>query len=114
VVVDTLVNDGDELPILGGLKILHTPGHTPGSICLYLPDKDLLIAGDLLANRFGLKLPSGMFTVDIAQEIKSIKRIASLEFDIVCFGHGSPIRHQAHQAVADFAEKLSTNVAPTF
>jgi glyoxylase-like metal-dependent hydrolase (beta-lactamase superfamily II) len=106
VVVDTLVSDGDELPILGGIKVLHTPGHTPGSICLYLEDKDLLIAGDLLANRFGLRLPSRGFTVGMAQEVQSVKRIASLEFDIICFGHGSPITRQAHQAVADFADRL--------
>ncbi len=107
VVVDVLVNDGDELPILGGVKILHTPGHTPGSICLYLSDKDLLIAGDLLANRFGLRLPSRGFTVDTVQETQSIKRVAGLEFDILCFGHGSPIVHNANQAVADFADRLT-------
>jgi len=113
VTVDVLVNDGDELPILGGIKILHTPGHTPGSICLYLQDKDLLIAGDLLANRFGLRLPSRGFTVDIAQEKQSIKRIACLEFDIICFGHGSPIMYNAHQAVADFADRLSPASKPS-
>jgi len=107
VAVDTLVNDGDELPILGGIKILHTPGHTPGSICLYLQSKRLLIAGDLLAHRFGLKLPSRAFTVDIDQEMQSIKRIAALEVDIICFGHGSPIIHQAHQAIADFADRFT-------
>jgi glyoxylase-like metal-dependent hydrolase (beta-lactamase superfamily II) len=104
VAVDKLVNEGDELPILGGIKILHTPGHTPGSICLYLKSQKLLIAGDLIAHRFGLKLPSRMFTVDIDQEIQSVKRVAGMDFDIICFGHGSPIRHQAHQAVADFAD----------
>jgi glyoxylase-like metal-dependent hydrolase (beta-lactamase superfamily II) len=107
VVVDMQVNDGDELPILGGIKILHTPGHTPGSICLYLRSQKLLIAGDLLAHRFGLRLPARGFTVNITQEIQSINRIASLEFDIICFGHGSPIMHQAHQAVADFADRLT-------
>ena len=107
VVVDTLVNDGDELPILGGIKILHTPGHTPGSICLYLQSKDLLIAGDLLAHRFGLRLPSRGFTVDIAQEIQSVKRVASLEFDIICFGHGLPIMRNAHHIVANFADRLT-------
>jgi len=107
VVVDTLVNDGDELPILGGIKILHTPGHTPGSICLYLQSKDLLIAGDLLAHRFGLRLPSKSFTVDIAQEIQSVKRVASLEFDIICFGHGLPIMRNAHHIVANFADRLT-------
>ncbi|GAA3764684.1 MBL fold metallo-hydrolase [Terriglobus aquaticus] len=30
------------------LRVLHTPGHTPGSICLYAPDHDLLLAGDTL------------------------------------------------------------------
>jgi len=104
--VDTLVNDGDVLPILGGIEILHTPGHTPGSICLYLPEKSLLIAGDLLANRLGLKLPSRGFTVDTVQELQSINRIANLEFDIISFGHGSPIMHDASQAVADFADSL--------
>jgi glyoxylase-like metal-dependent hydrolase (beta-lactamase superfamily II) len=107
VVVDMQVNDGDELPILGGIKILHTPGHTPGSICLYLRSQKLLIAGDLLAHRFGLRLPARGFTVNITQEIQSINRIASLEFDIICFGHGSPIMHNAHQAVADFADRLT-------
>lgn len=109
VAVDELVNDGDELPILGGVKILHTPGHTPGSICLYLQNKKLLIAGDLLANRFGLKLPSRGFTVDIDQEIRSIRRAAGLEFDIICFGHGLPIMHNAHQAVANFANSLTSS-----
>ena len=107
VVVNTLVNDGEELPILGGIKILHTPGHTPGSICLYLQNQKLLIAGDLLAHRFGLKLPSGSFTVDIAQEIQSVQRVAGLEFDNICFGHGSPIMSNAHQTVADFAGRFT-------
>lgn len=112
VVVDVLVSDGDELPILGGVKILHTPGHTPGSICLYLESKNLLIAGDLLANRFGLKLPSRGFTVDTVQEMQSIKRVAKLEFDIMCFGHGSPIMHNANQAVASFADRLYSSSTP--
>ena len=112
VTVDRLVNDGDELPILGGIKILHTPGHTPGGICLYLPEKKMLIAGDLLANRFGLKLPSREYTVDTVQEMQSIKRAASLEFDIICFGHGSPITQDARQAVATFAEKLASSSEP--
>jgi glyoxylase-like metal-dependent hydrolase (beta-lactamase superfamily II) len=109
VTVDMLVNDGDELPMLGGVKILHTPGHTPGSICLYLQSKKLLIAGDLLAHRFGLKLPSRVFTVDIDQEIQSVKRVAALDFDIICFGHGSPIMHDANQTVVDFADGLASS-----
>jgi glyoxylase-like metal-dependent hydrolase (beta-lactamase superfamily II) len=42
-------------------QVLHTPGHTPGSICLYFADKDLLIAGDtLFAGSIGrTDLPGG-------------------------------------------------------
>ena len=105
--VDVLVSDGDELPILGGITILHTPGHTPGSISLLLQHKGVLIVGDVLAHRlFRLRLPSRGFTVDIAQEILSIKRVARLEFDTICFGHGPPIVYKARPAVVNFAHVL--------
>lgn len=108
VAVDILVNDGDELPLLGGIKVLHTPGHTPGSICLFLQQERLVIAGDVLAHTFRLSLPSKAFTVDIAQEIRSIKRLASLDFDVICFGHGSPLVHNARPAIINFAKILQS------
>ena len=104
--VDIQVNEGDELPILGGIKIFHTPGHTLGSISLLLPKERLLIAGDVLAHRLRLRLPSKAFTIDVAQEICSIKRLASLYFDIMCFGHGPPILYEAQVAVNDFVAML--------
>ena len=108
VAVDVLINDGDELPVLGGIKILHTPGHTTGSISLFIPEERLVIAGDVLANRFRLGLPSKAFTVDIAQEINAIKRVASLDFDVIGFGHGSPLLHEARPAITNFVETLES------
>ncbi len=105
--VDLAVSDGDELPILGSVKIIHTPGHTPGSICLWLRKQSVLIVGDMLANRFGLRLPALSFTVDIAEEIRSINKIAVLDFETICFGHGSPIKKRAREAVAKFAAKIT-------
>jgi glyoxylase-like metal-dependent hydrolase (beta-lactamase superfamily II) len=104
--VELPVSEGDELPILGGIKVLHTPGHTPGSISLYLKQESVLIVGDLLANRFGLSLPSRMFTVDLAQEIESINRILSLDFEIVCFGHGPPLTRNAKESISKLAQKF--------
>src|SRR5215203_4542655 len=49
--VDTVLRDGDELPVLGGLRVVHTPGHTPGHIALHLPERGVLIAGDALQRR---------------------------------------------------------------
>lgn len=103
--VDVVVEDGDILPLFGGAQIVHTPGHTPGSICLWLEHKKVLIVGDLLAHRFGLRLPALMFTADIVQEIHSVNKILGLDFEVICFGHGLPIRGRAREVVARFAAK---------
>jgi len=105
--VDVTVGDGDELPINGGIEVWHTPGHTPGSICLFLKQKGVVITGDLLAQRFGLKLPSLPFTVDVQQEVNSIRKLIQRgKFEVACFGHGSPILNNAHGRVVEFAGRL--------
>jgi hydroxyacylglutathione hydrolase len=64
VLVDECVSDGSVLKI-GSIpaNVIHTPGHTEGSICLYLPDQQTLIAGDtLFAGSIGrTDLPGGSF-----------------------------------------------------
>ena len=104
--VDVKVEDGDILPVLGGIKIIHTPGHTLGSISLYIPQEDALIIGDLVANTYKLSLPSGEFTVNISQEIRLIQKIADMEFNIVCFGHGLPLIKNASDRIEEFSVRL--------
>ena len=64
VTIEATVADGQSLQT-GGLKanVLHTPGHTEGSVCLYFPAEKLLIAGDtLFARSIGrTDLPGGSF-----------------------------------------------------
>jgi glyoxylase-like metal-dependent hydrolase (beta-lactamase superfamily II) len=108
VTVDVEVRDGEELPILGGTWLLHTPGHTPGSVSVFIPNEGLVIVGDVLSNTYGLSLPSRAFTVDMIKEINSIKRVADLEFDKACFGHGLPLIRKARQAIANFAEVIES------
>jgi len=101
--VDIEVGDGDELPQTGGISILHTPGHTPGSICIFLRQRGAVFTGDLLAQRFGLKWPSIPFTADVAQLRCSVRKLAGHEFEAACFGHGSPIRVKADMRIRRFA-----------
>jgi glyoxylase-like metal-dependent hydrolase (beta-lactamase superfamily II) len=101
--VDIEVGDGDELPLAGGMRILHTPGHTPGSICVFLRRGGVVFTGDLLAQRFGLKWPSIPFTADVAQLKHSLTKLAGHEFESACFGHGSPITVKAGARVRRFA-----------
>jgi glyoxylase-like metal-dependent hydrolase (beta-lactamase superfamily II) len=79
---------GDVFPALGGLEIVHTPGHTPGSVCLYAREHRLLIVGDVLqVIRGRISLPSHLFTEDMAAARRSIGRLAELDVETICFAH---------------------------
>ena len=79
-------DEGDVLELAGlTLRVFHTPGHTPGSVCLLC--QDVLFSGDtLFAGSCGrTDLPGGDWTTIQ----KSLKRLAGMEADFtVCPGHG--------------------------
>jgi glyoxylase-like metal-dependent hydrolase (beta-lactamase superfamily II) len=86
--IDREVNDGET--VVGGLRAIHVPGHCAGQIALLWPEQGgVLIAADAAANVFGLKL-SPMHE-DLAEGQRSLARLAALEFEAACFGHGKVI-----------------------
>lgn len=94
--VDTLLDGGEVFPALGGLQVVPTPGHTSGSISLYTSQKSLLIVADALNKRHDvLRLPLKTATSDLNQAVASVRRMAELDFNILCFGHGKPITENA-------------------
>jgi glyoxylase-like metal-dependent hydrolase (beta-lactamase superfamily II) len=100
----TAAQEGDELPVLGGLRVLHTPGHTPGSICLYSPTRRLLIVGDLLQRTGGqVTLPNYFFTDDMALARLSIARLADLDVETILFSHYPPVRQGGREALRALA-----------
>jgi len=106
--VDVEVADGEELAVAGGIRALHTPGHTPGHLAFLLPrDGGLLFAGDAAANVIRLGLPIGMFTADRQQAKESIRKLAALEFEVACFGHGRVLKGEANLKFRRLAEKLA-------
>ena len=71
----------------GGLSVLPTPGHTPGSVCLYWPDEKVLLSGDTLCCMgYGrTDLPGGSY----ADLIESIRTLFDLPSDVIVYpGHG--------------------------
>jgi glyoxylase-like metal-dependent hydrolase (beta-lactamase superfamily II) len=91
--VDELINDGDVLPILGGLRVVATIGHTPGHISLYLPAHKVLFGGDsMVSEKTGLRVSRGMNTWDEAKAKEAVKIQAALGAEIVCVGHGPGVR----------------------
>ncbi len=105
--VDRELQDGDEIDAAGGLKVVHAPGHTAGHIALLLPSKRMLFAGDAVLNVLGLRAPMAMSTEDMAQARESIRRLAALDFDTACFGHGGVIRKDATLRFRRLAERLA-------
>ena len=96
---------GDILPALGGLHVIHTPGHTPGSVCLYAPALRLLFSGDVLQLRNGrLTGPHQVFSDDLEEARRSVGRLAELDVDTICFAHYPPLRGGARDALRDLAD----------
>jgi glyoxylase-like metal-dependent hydrolase (beta-lactamase superfamily II) len=102
---DIQLKNGDAI---AGLTCIHTPGHTPGSICLLDPSSKVLFAGDILRYD-GIKISGATprFTMDTGEAQRSIKKIATLDFDILLSGHGIPLKSGAAEKVRDFAQSLS-------
>jgi len=97
VAVSRQLQDQDFLEFLGGLRVIHTPGHTPGSISLYQEQIGILFCGDLLFNgnlftgRGGLRLAPRFFSADPEEAVKSLNRLSSLDVRVLCVGHGDPL-----------------------
>ncbi len=87
--VDNTLEDGQTLPDCGGITVVHTPGHTPGHICLYLHACKTLIAGDALTAHDGALLgPVPEHAADISEAMASLEKLLAFDIErIVCY-HG--------------------------
>ncbi|OKH62193.1 beta-lactamase [Mycobacterium sp. SWH-M5] len=97
--VDTLVRDGDVLDFAGGARVVAAPGHTPGSIALYLPAADAVLTGDAVAE-FDGQVILGVFNVDRTAAAGSLARIAATGAQVAGFGHGEPVLTAAASRIA--------------
>lgn len=94
-IIDQVLDDGNILPILGGLKVIATPGHTPGHISLYTSAHRTLFAGDSMRSHNGvLNVSRGINTWDEHEAHISVRKQAQLGARIVCVGHG-PVVYEA-------------------
>jgi glyoxylase-like metal-dependent hydrolase (beta-lactamase superfamily II) len=103
--VDQELSDGDVLDFGGGAQILAIPGHTEGSIAVYLPEHGVLFAGDTVANVGSVTL--GVFNQDRASTVASFQRLAALDVETACFGHGEPIAVGAGDRIRAVAVTLT-------
>jgi glyoxylase-like metal-dependent hydrolase (beta-lactamase superfamily II) len=106
--VDLSLKEGDVVNALGGLQVLHAPGHTPGSIALYHPTRQMLFCGDTITNRKEIRCSPSYISVDVDQARDSARKLADYPVEVAYFGHGTPILEQAGQKIKEAVDKLPT------
>jgi glyoxylase-like metal-dependent hydrolase (beta-lactamase superfamily II) len=99
------LQDGDVLDFGGGAEVLAIPGHTEGSIAIHLPRHGVLFTGDTVANVGDLML--GVFNQNRARTVESFRRLAALDVQTACFGHGEPITSDAGELLRRAATTLT-------
>ncbi|MFE0384268.1 MBL fold metallo-hydrolase [Streptomyces bungoensis] len=106
------LSDGEVLDFGGGARVVHVPGHTDGSIALFVPDEGVLFTGDTVAASpvDGSVMP-GVFNLDRPRLLDSLHRLAALDADVACFGHGGPVVGGAAGVLREAADR--NPVAPT-
>lgn len=93
--VDRALKEGDEV---GGFEVLFTPGHSPGHVSYWRESDRTLICGDVMWGhntilmRGGPREPIHAVSPDYRLNRESARRLAALRPELVCFGHGPPMR----------------------
>ena len=107
--VDQRLQDGDRLDLAGGVRVVFTPGHTVGHMCLFLERTGTVIAGDALTASDGrLQGPNPGATQDMASASRSVRKLAELDVRaIVCY-HGGVVQDDAGGQLRRVCEELAT------
>lgn len=115
--VDRVLADGERLEGSPVLRVLHCPGHTPGSISLYDPARRVIFCGDALFNydpttrKPGLRVSIPLFTSDNARALESVRMLARLDADILLPGHGEPLMGDAGRRIRELLAEGSKDPA---
>lgn len=112
-VVDGVLADGDVFPVAGGtLEVMHTPGHTRGSVSFVLTrgGESVLIAGDAIWGGFSRKIGS-----DEQLWRESLNRIVARHYDYYTFGHiGPQLLADADRRLLDAKKQFANYYNPWF
>jgi glyoxylase-like metal-dependent hydrolase (beta-lactamase superfamily II) len=100
--VDRGLAEGDQV---GPLRVLHIPGHTPGSLAFHYERDDVLVVGDAVATWPRLDAGWPGFNLNEGQYRESLGRLAEVEAAVIAVGHGEPLTEGAADSVHALAER---------
>jgi glyoxylase-like metal-dependent hydrolase (beta-lactamase superfamily II) len=83
--------DGVEIETaLGAWKVYETPGHAPSHVCLFQPERRLLISGDHVLGRISLYYDYGWTPDPVGEFLRSLDVVEALDARLGLSGHGRP------------------------
>lgn len=90
--VDEILVEAQVLPLLGGLRVIDSAGHSPGHISFFASSSGILFCGDsMVTDEHGIHGSRPIFTWDAAMAQQAVEKQAALGARIVCSGHGPVI-----------------------
>jgi len=96
--VDRVLQEGDEV---AGFRVVHTPGHARGHVVFFRESDRVAICGDVIRNMSyatalpGIKEPPPVFTYDVDENRRSIRKLAELNPSLILPGHGPAVTDMA-------------------
>jgi glyoxylase-like metal-dependent hydrolase (beta-lactamase superfamily II) len=100
--------DGETLDLPGAPRIIHTPGHTPGSVVVHVPAVDALFVGDALTTGHVLTGQRGPrpapFTLEPDMALESLSKLETVQATWLLPGHGAPWRGGVPEAIRQIRE----------
>ena len=99
--VDELLHDGQIIKAGDDqLQVIHTPGHSSDSICLYNRTQRILFSGD---TQLRVRLPVGVYT---SEYIETLRRLSTFRIDTIYSGHDVPIVHDAEGIILETLQNV--------
>lgn len=94
--------DGQVLPVAGGLRVVHTPGHSPGHASFLHEPSGVLVTGDAIFNVRRLRWPIAVMCSSFRMTKETAHRLGELEYAVAAFTHGPELRSGAREAIRGF------------
>jgi glyoxylase-like metal-dependent hydrolase (beta-lactamase superfamily II) len=102
VVIGEELTDGQVLPIAGGLRVVHTPGHTMGHVALLHEPTQVLVTGDSIWNVRKMGWGVKAFCQDVKLNKQTAHVLGELDYRVAAFTHGPHIADRARDRVRGF------------
>lgn len=100
------LEDGEVIPLCGGIQVIHAPGHSEGNSSYLVKNSKVLIAGDtVFYDKGGITEPPERYCLDAKMAKKNLEILLRCDFDALLYAHGPKIVKGARKKVEELVEK---------